>query len=128
MNIDKIMNLLDEHQPKNLQEEGLKQASKIKNISVFLQPYHPNYNKNVWNNCALVLSNFSDEDLLPHLENLLLWIKDLDNPGATTILNRMKKMNKKDYIYDYCLEVYIKLATILDNEKWLNALNEIRRN
>ena len=56
MDIDRIMDLLDWNNPPEVQEEGRSLARSIRCINVFLQPMHPGHDKNVWDNCAIILS------------------------------------------------------------------------
>ena len=70
VNIDYIMGLLDWNNPENMQEEGRALAREVSCINVFIQPCDRKYNKNVWDNCALILSERSDEELRPYLDRL----------------------------------------------------------
>ena len=63
IDIDYIMGLLDWNKSIADQAEGIKMAENIENINVFLQPCSKNYNKNVWDNCAKILSARSNEEL-----------------------------------------------------------------
>ncbi len=56
INIDYIMSLIDWNKSINEQEDGIKMAEDVENINVFLQPCNKNYNKNVWDNCAKILT------------------------------------------------------------------------
>lgn len=75
-------------------------------------------------NCALIISEKSDEELKYWLYYLFDWIKDLDEPGALKIFNRLKMMFCDSYFED-SLEKYKKRALILNDEKWLNNINEL---
>ena len=63
VNIDYIMGLLDWNNPESMQEESRARAREVSCINVFIQPCDRKYNKNVWDNCALILSERSDEEL-----------------------------------------------------------------
>ena len=56
VSIDYIMDLLDWNNSKEDQERGVKLAESVKCINVFLQPNSYRYGKNVWDNCAKILS------------------------------------------------------------------------
>ena len=70
VSIDYIMDLLDWNNSVVNQAEGMKLAREIKCIKVFLQPCDENHNKNVWDNCAKILSEKTDEELSPYLIEL----------------------------------------------------------
>ena len=63
IDIDYIMTLLDWNESDENQCYGLELAKKVNCFNVFLQPCNKNINKNVWNNCAKILSDKSDEEL-----------------------------------------------------------------
>ena len=117
INIDYIMDLLDWNNSAEEQEKGIRLARDVKCINVFLQPrsnrYH-RYNKNVWDNCAKVLSDRSDEELEPYLIELFEWIEDLNWPGAMCILDRLNNFGENKF-FDFCLSSCIKRATLMED-------------
>ena len=86
------MDLLDWNNSKEDQERGVKLAESVKCINVFLQPNSYRYGKNVWDNCAKILSARPDEELSLYLTELLKWLRDMNWPGAFCILERLKRM------------------------------------
>ena len=80
--IDYIMDLLDWNRTEEEQAEGLRLARQVKAFNVFLQPCDKRNNKNVWDNCALIVSEKEDAILEPYLPYLFAWIQDLNWPGA----------------------------------------------
>lgn len=124
INIDYIMGLIDWNNSIEMQKSGIMLAKEVKCINVFLQPGKP-YGKNVWDNCAIILSDRTDEELEPYLIALLEWLQDMNWPGAYCIFNRIQKYNNKEYLLiaiNYC----IKIATALDDEVWKNNLNNLK--
>ena len=91
VNIDYIMSLIDWKKSEKDQLKGIEMARDIRNINVFLQPCNKGYDKNVWDNCAKILSERNDEELLPYLIDLFRWLQDLNWPGAFCILNRLRR-------------------------------------
>lgn len=91
INIDYIMALLDWNKSDSDQRYGIDLARDVQSINVFLQPCNGTVNKNVWENCAIVLAERPDEDLNPYLGELLAWLRDMNWPGAFRILNRLQK-------------------------------------
>lgn len=123
-NIDDIMDMLDWNQSKEEQEKGLKLAKNIKSINVFIQPLDPKHNKNVWENCAKVLSERSDEELKPYIISLLEWLQDMNWPGAFIIFKRLKNYkDKKNFDWSYC--VVMNRAEKLNDEIWKENLIEL---
>ena len=128
VNIDYILDLMDWNKSKEEQLLGVKLAHDVKCINVFLQPGIP-YGKRVWDNCARVLSEKTDEELSPYLFELIEWLQDLNWPGAFIILDRLKKFSGKKLkqpFIDRC-----NYAMNLNNEEglmWLDCLSELLDN
>ena len=123
VNIDYIMGLLDWTNPENMQEEGRILAREVSCINVFIQPCDRKYNKNVWDNCALILSERSDEELRPYLDQLFHWLEDMNWPGAECIYRRLKRYHE-DRMFRSMLNECIREATALEKEIWLQVLRE----
>lgn len=87
--IDEIFDMLDWSQPESVQQFGIKEASSIKHLHVFILPCSRTYSKNLWENCAKVLAAKSDDELEPFFGGLLEWLQDLNWPGAEIIYNRL---------------------------------------
>lgn len=99
--------MLDWHQPKKVQEKGRMLAGKIKDLGLLIQPLFPEYNKNVWDNCASIIAEKDDTELEPFLIELLEWTQDMNWPGAECIFKRIKKYSIKstlDTAIKYCIE------------------------
>lgn len=127
INVDEIMDMLDWNNSLEMQRKGVELAKGIKCINVFLQPMHKEHNKNVWNNCAIILSERTDEELAPYLLHLFSWIKDLNWPGAYCILNRLNEF-KRDSMFCFAYQESVKAAKKLDDEIWLEVLFELVHN
>lgn len=114
------MEKLDWNLSDEIQKEGIEQAKKVKNFSVFLQPNNKKYNKNVWENCSTILSEKTNEELLPFLVPLFEWLKDINWPGALNIWMRLKSFDKNclTLVISYCL---MRAKEENDNE-WYNNL------
>ena len=62
--ITEIMNMLDWHKLPEIQTKGIAQAKDAETIRPFIQPLTPEHNKNVWENCAVIIAEKSDEKLI----------------------------------------------------------------
>ena len=94
VDIDYIMNLIDWEKSPEDQRAGIELAKQVECINVFLRPCSKKYNKNVWENCAVILAGREDSQLLPYLIELFSWLQDLNWPGSEIILDRLAKMPK----------------------------------
>ena len=63
--ITEIMNMLDWHKPPEVQSKGIALAENAETVRPFIQPLTPEHNKNVWENCAVIIAEKSDEKLEP---------------------------------------------------------------
>lgn len=91
MDATEIMDMLDWRMPLEIQSKGISLAKNMKTIIPFIQPLTPKHNKNVWENCAVIIAEKSDQKLASHLIELLEWLQDMNWPGAFCILDRLKK-------------------------------------
>ena len=126
INIDYIMDLLDWNNSIEKQEQGIALAKDVKCINVFLQPGSRYYGKNVWDNCAKILSARSNEELSPYMIELMEWLQDMNWPGAFCIFDRLKEM-VNEQLFQYSYTICLKCARALDDETWesnLKMLNE----
>ncbi len=126
INIDYIMSLLDWDSSSVRQKEGILLAEDIENFNVFIQPCNKKYRKNVWENCAKIISSKTDEELQPYLFELFRWIRDLNWPGALTIRERLR--NYEDYdSFDFEYTSCLKCAEALNDSAWAENLLSIKR-
>lgn len=123
--IDRIMDMLDWNNPPEVQEEGRRLSRGIRCINVFLQPSHSGHSKNVWDNCATILAERTDQELNPYLDRLFEWLMDMNWPGAFCILDRLKKYGDMDS-FPFALNNCIAEAEALKEETWLYTLRELR--
>ena len=121
VNIIEIMDMLDWHMPLEIQSKGISFARNIETIIPFIQPLTPEHNKNVWGNCAVIISEKSDEELKPYLIELLEWLQDMNWPGAFCILNRLQRYSDNNSIYR-AINVCIEKAKDCGDEAWESNL------
>ena len=125
VNIDYIMGLLDCGNSIEKQEKGIKLAQNIECINVFRQPRSKNYNKNVWDNCAKILSARSNEELFPYMIELMEWLRDMNWPGAFCIFDKLKGMVNEP-LFEYSYTIGLKYAQALEDEVWENTLRMLK--
>ena len=125
INIDYIMELLDWSNSTEKQLQGILLAREIKCINVFLQPGFP-YGKSIWNNCAKILSERTNEELSPYLIDLMEWLQDMNWPGAFCILDRLKRMVNEP-LYQHSYNICLKCAKALEDETWETNLGMIEK-
>lgn len=125
VDIDYIMSLLDWNKSMAEQAEGIKLAREVESINVFLQPCNKKYNKNVWDNCAKILSERTDEELSPYLDELLEWLQDLNWPGAFCILERLQKYTDRNSCAR-ALSTCLQCARALGDDVWEDNLKMLK--
>ena len=124
-NIKKIMEMINWNNDTETQNKGVKWASQIKNLTIFIQPMEYG-SKAVWENCAKILSERSDEELVPYLNDILEWLQDMNWPGALTITERLKHFSGEKLVQPF-LYAFNK-AKDLNNEDglmWIDYLSEL---
>ena len=126
IDIDYIMDLMDWNRSENDQAKGLELAKNVHNFNVFLQPCSKKHNKNVWDNCAKVLSQKTDKELMPYLTKLFEWLQDLNWPGALIILDRLNHY-RYSVAFNPSYAECMKRAVLLEDEIWEENLKLIKR-
>ena len=118
---EKIMDMLDWHMPSEIQAKGRALAMNMDTFIPFIQPLTPKHNKNVWENCAVIIAEKSDEDLKPYLVELLGWLQDMNWPGAFCILNRLQRYADNNSLRD-AINICIENAKKCGDEVWESNL------
>lgn len=124
VDITEIMDMLDWHMPAEIQTEGISLARNIGTITPFIQPLTPKHNKNVWENCAVIISERSDEEIKPHLPEVLEWLQDMNWPGAFCII--LKNYSDKNSILS-AISVCVQKAKSCNDEIWEDNLLTLQR-
>lgn len=117
MIITKILDMLDRNNPAAVQLEGMRLAEETGEIKPFIQPLTPRHSKNVWENCAIIISAKSDEELKDYLGELLEWLQDMNWPGAFRIFDRFKCFSDRNLIV-HAINESIKTAKSANDEIW----------
>lgn len=127
VDILEILNMIDRSMPAETQLKGISLASNSKDIFPFIQPLTPKHNKNVWENCAVIISQKSDEEIKPYLVELLEWLQDMNWPGALCILDRLRKFSDSNTIFE-AINTCIKKAKENRDDVWNSNLHLLLNN
>ena len=123
VDIETLYEMLDERKPIEVQEEAIREARKIKSLSVFMQPIEY---KLSWKNCAKVICEKTDEELNHYTYEMLEWLQDLNWPGAFLIMERLEKMDPQLLLDVTIYEV--KQALLLKDNEWLIYMSYLLKN
>lgn len=124
--INEIYKMLNWKNPSAVQDEGIRLAQEIDDLSLLIQPQAE---PSVWEQCAKILSQKSDIELEPYLDGLLEWLQDLNWPGALTIAERLKIYSGKRLKGSF--ENAVAKAQKMPKEeglRWLDYLSELLDN
>ncbi|PKM39079.1 MAG: hypothetical protein CVV04_12195 [Firmicutes bacterium HGW-Firmicutes-9] len=122
--LEEIFELLDWNNSEVEQAAGVALAKQLDDFSPLFQPLTERYNKNVWDNCAIVLAAKTDEQLSPFAEQLFEWTADLNWPGAVTILERIKRISSGDTFLSAAIAA-VRQAKAEDDTSWKWWLSEL---
>ena len=125
--IDRILHLIDWNRSLPEQQEGIAMAREVSCIKAFFQPIGPGYSKNVWDNCAAILCERTDEELTPYTLDMLLWLEDLNWPGAEQIQRRLIQFQDVSMLSSY-LNSMIPALSFLREDSWLMFLADLLEN
>lgn len=122
-----------------IQEEGMRDAQKITDLSYFLQPVNPGYSKSIWDNCANIIIKRGDDELKAYIKPMLEWLQDINWPGAFKIKERLEKMPASNLLEPYlsCIEDAMRedeestwldyLSGLIDNKELFDLLPEDKK-
>ena len=127
VDILEILDMIDWNKPVETQSKGISLASKFENIVPFIQPLTTKHNKNVWENCAVIISQKSDEEIKPYLVELLEWLQDMNWPGAFCILDRLCKYSDNNTIFE-AINTCIEKAKESRDDVWNSNLHLLLNN
>lgn len=119
--VNEILKMLSSNNTKEVQQKGLKLAADIKYLDYFFQPFIDNESKTLWENCALVLSKRTDNELSTWLIQCFAWLQDMNWPGAFIIADRLHKYCDEKTL-NHEKNKAIKIARILNDYEWLKVL------
>ena len=125
--IDRIIYLIDWNKTDSEQQLGITLAREVTCLKAFCRPIGPGYGKNVWENCAVILSERTDSELNPYLWDMLLWLEDLNWPGAETIQNRLIQFNDV-HILCILMDKLVPALEKLNETSWLIFLRDLLEN
>lgn len=119
--IDTIFNMISSLQSDEIQKEGIEEGKKVQNFSVFFQPVE---GKIYWENCAKIISGKNNSELERYYYLMLLWLRDMNWPGAEIIENRLKEFPPEIITDD--LNSCIAQAKQTEDIVWQNNLISLR--
>lgn len=126
-NIDEIMYLIDWKRNEQEQKIGIEMAREVSCLKAFFRPIGPAYSKSVWDNCAIIICAHSDEELEPYIIEMLLWLEDLNWPGAEMIQQRLLDFRKIDILAVY-INSMVPALEKLGRNNWLGSIAELMQN
>ena len=124
--MNQIYQMLDYKNSIDIQEKGKQLARKITDLSLLITPPA---SPSVWEQCAIILSEKTDDELVPYLTSILQWLYDLNWPGALTILNPLKNFSGKQLKKSF-IDSVVRAINSHDDEgmMWLDYLSELLDN
>ena len=125
--IDEIIAMLDWRNSKATQSMGIEAGCSIKCIKAFFQPLSDRLGKNVWDNCALIVCSHTDEALNPYIVDMLLWLQDLNWPGALKIMQRLQRFENVSVLATTIMQMLPALVA-LEDTTWLINISSLLDN
>jgi len=124
MNVDvnQLFEML-ESDDEDVQYKGIDEAAKVKYLSIFILPIE---SKGLWENCARVLANRTNEELELYLPWLFEWLKDANWPGFDIIYKRIQSMPTRFIALEY--QCAVKKALQCMDEMWLEWMSGLISN
>ena len=122
--IDRIMYLIDWNRSPEDQMEGISLAREVVCLKAFFQPFGPGYGKSVWENCATIICARSDEELMLYITDMILWMEDLNWPGAVQIQQRLIAFQSVSSLA-FALNAIVPALEQLKETSWLQFISDL---
>lgn len=120
--LEEIMDLLGSDRTLDAQGYGIIKAKEIRPFFILIMPAGKT---NAWQNCARVVSDKSDDELRPYFYDLLQWLRSLELPGASIMLNRLKQYQRKQTDEEQ-LEECLTMAEVHGENEWADHLRQLK--
>lgn len=119
--IDKLINNLDWSLPKNTQEKSINSLISINDekLHMLVQPIA----KSHWENASIVIKHIGYPRIKNIIPTLLIWLQDVNWPGALTILDVLAQIDKKNIIKQ--LEQTLITAKNDEDYMWIGGLKRL---
>lgn len=118
-----ILKMLDYENDVEFQNAGIEIGKQLTNFEIFIQPYVPQYEQRVWENCSKIVCSKSDKELEKFLPKIMMWLQDLNWYGSSQILSRLKKVSK--IVLGDSLKQSINIAIENKDSNWLYNLEQL---
>ena len=116
--IDTVFQMISDEQNEEIQMEGVREGKKVKNFSVFFQPIE---GKKYWENCAEIIASKKDSELQErYIYKMLLWLRDMNWPGAERIYDRL--LTFPFMLIEHDLRFCLDQAKKTDDQPWYSNL------
>ena len=108
------------------QSLGIAEASKLKNLYPFIMPtVNPREkSKSVWESCAKVVAQKTDDELMQYLGLLFEWLQDMNWQGADIIYDRLLQIPFLQLESDYNL--CLRMAEKTNDQVWIEVLKDFK--
>lgn len=124
---NEIIKMLSWSNSSEEQKKGIELAQQFRCLEVFFQPIACDYSKDVWANCAIVIAKHSDDELAPYILDMLIWLQDMNWPGAEIIEKRLICYKKTQDLAE-TLNNLIENCLALEDDVWLANLSRLMAN
>lgn len=121
---EEITKMLSCNNTADEQQRGIELAAQINYLGCFFQPDIDGQSKSLWENCALILSGKTDEELTPWLLECYVWLQDMNWPGAAVIAERLSAYKDTEKLASEG-EKALKIAQITNDSEWAYNIRHI---
>ena len=121
--LEEIYRMLDWSSNISDQKAAIEMGKTFKDYQCFILPTFNGKNKSMWDNCAQILCSKSDKELQPNLNLILVWLQDLNWPGAPMILSRLEDFSTELLLPD--IETCLDTAEESEDIVWTSNLTSL---
>lgn len=118
-----IIDMLSWNRSEKIQKEGRYLINQKPNFD-YKTLILPDGRKDCWTECAVIICELDNCNIIKLLPDLFVWLQDMNWPGAKEISERLSKIPKS--IISSIVEEAIAIAIRMDDEQWASNIRTMK--
>ena len=124
--IDKVYEMIDIKNSKEIQKQGIELAKNIKYLDCFLIAFKCENMKNVQRNCAYIICNKSCKELENYMIELFRFIRNLTIPGMSIVYEKLREIKAtNNEMFENAKKITLFEANDLNDKIWIENIQKL---
>lgn len=124
--IDKVYEMIDIKNSKEIQKQGIELAKSIEYLDCFLIAFKCENMKNVQRNCAYIICNKSCKELENYMIELFRFIRNLTIPGMSIVYEKLREIKAtNNEMFENAKKIALFEANELNDKIWSENIQKL---